>query len=222
MQEHLVQHGAEDISVSFMGYGVLDGLAYGASQGSVGSGECGKDPSSGLGCVRGRRSDFGAIGPHDLAAAGLLLVADLDHVDLEVKAEVCTAHGKGRSPLPCTGFRGDALESLLLGVVGLGDGGIQLVASGCVVAFELVIDMCGSSECFLKAVGPDRGRRSVHLVEVLDFLGNLDETCVVVQFLLHQLLAEDSLQLLCRHGLESAGVEKRCRLVLHVRTEVVP
>ena len=94
------------------------------------------------GGLRGRGSDGGAVGPHDLAAEGLLLVAEhLTMIDLAVQTQVCAGHGQGRAPLAGAGLGGNALEALLLGVIGLGDGAVQLVGAGGIVALKLVVDL---------------------------------------------------------------------------------
>ena len=52
-------------------------------------------------------------------------------------------------PLAGAGLGGDALEALLLGVVGLGDGGVQLVGARGVVALKLVVDFGGGAQGLL-------------------------------------------------------------------------
>ena len=36
----------------------------------------------------------------------------------------------------------DAFQTLFLGIAGLGNGTVELVGAGCVIAFRLVIDLC--------------------------------------------------------------------------------
>ena len=90
--------------------------------------------------LRGRGGDRCAIGPHDLTAEGLLLIGDLDHIDMAVHMQVCAGHGEGRAPLAGARLRRDAGQALLLGVIGLGDGGIQLMTAAGVVALKFVVD----------------------------------------------------------------------------------
>ena len=182
----------------------------------------GQDLPAHGGGVGGGGGDGGAVGPHHFPAEGLLLVGDLDHVDLAVQAQIGAGHGEGRAPLTGAGLGGHALQALLLGVVGLGDGGVELVGAGGVVALELVVDLGRGLELFLQAVGPDQGGGTVHFIEVPDLFGDRDVGVVVVQFLLDQLLAEHALQLLGGHGLAGAGVEQRGGLVFHVGPDVVP
>ena len=171
----------------------------------------------------GRRGRHGsAVDPHDLAAEGLLLIGYLDHVDLAVQLEVCAGHREGGAPLASACLGRHAFEALLFGVVCLGDGGVQLVAAAGVVAFKLVVDLCRGTQLLLEAVGPDQGRGPVHLVEVEDLPGDRVLAGVVVQFLLHQVFAEDAGKLLGGHGLVRAGVEQGGGLVLHVGPQVVP
>ena len=62
------------------------------------------------------------------------------------------------------------------GVIGLGDGRIQLVAAGGVVAFEFVVDLGRCAQRFFQIVGPDQRRWAEHLVVFQDFVRNIDET----------------------------------------------
>jgi hypothetical protein len=120
-----------------------------------------------------------------------------------------------------TGLGGNAFETLFLGIISLGDGGVQFMAAAGVVALKLVVDLSGSSEHLFKIVGSDQGRGSVHLIEVIDFVRDSDEFGIVIKFLLGQFFAEYGAEFLKGHGLKSSGVEKGCRLVLHVGAEVV-
>ena len=134
----------------------------------------GQNPSAHFGFHgRGRRHRC-AVGAHDLAAKGLLLIAALDHIHLAVQTEVAAGHGKRGAPLSGTGFGSHTLQALLLGIVGLGDGGIELVAAAGVVAFEFVVDFRRSPELFLQAVRPDQGSGAVHFIEITDFRGNFE------------------------------------------------
>ena len=174
------------------------------------------------GSLRGRGGNGSAVGPHDLSAEGLLLVADLHHVDLAVQAQVGAGHGQSRAPLAGTGLGGNALEALLLGVIGLGDGAVELVGAGSVVALKLVVDLGGGAQGLFQAVGPHQGRGPVHLVEVQDLLGNGDLPVIIVQFLTDQLVAEHGAQVVKAHGLSGAGIQQGGGLDLHVGPDVVP
>ena len=56
-------------------------------------------------------------------------------------------------------------------------------------------------ELLLKAVSPDKRRRTVHLIEIADLLRDLDIPVVVIQLLLHQFLTEHNAQFFRRHRL---------------------
>jgi hypothetical protein len=163
-----------------------------------------------------------AVGPHDLPAEGLLFIADLHHVNLAVQSQVGAGHGEGGAPLARSGFGGDAGKPLLFGIICLGNGAVQLVGAGGVVPLKFVVDLRRGLELLLQAVGPDQGGGAVHLVEVPDLLGDLKIGGAVIHFLLHQLGAEDALQLLGGHGLERSGIEEGGGLVFHVGPEIVP
>jgi hypothetical protein len=158
-----------------------------------------------LGGLGGRGGYGGAVSPHDLPAEGLLLIGALDHEHLAVQSQIGAGHAQSRAPLAGAGLGGDALETLHLGVVGLGDGGVELVGPGGVVALKFVVDLGRGLELFLQAVSPHQGRGTVHLVEIPDLGGDGDEAVVVVQLLADQLVAEDGLQVLEGAGLPVAG-----------------
>ena len=222
VQQHLIQHAAQHVAVALAGGGGLHGLADGAAQRAGGAGELGQDLAAYLGGVGGGGGDVGAVGTHDLAAEGLLLIGALHHEHAAVQSQIGAGHAERRAPLTGAGLGGHALQALLLGVVGLGDGGVELVGAGGVVALELVINLRGGLELLLQTVGAHQRRGTVHLIEVADILGDLKVGSGVVHLLLHQLGAEHAAQLLGGHGFQGAGVQQRCGLVGHVRANVVP
>ena len=91
-----------------------------------------------------------------------------------------------------------------------------------VVALELVVYLRRCAQCLFKAVSPYQRRRSVHLVEIPDLIGNVDVRVLIVQFLLDQLVTENHAQLFCGHGFEGLGVKQGSRLVLHISPDIVP
>ena len=50
-------------------------------------------------------------------------------------------------------------DPLLLGIVGLGDGGIELVAAGSVVALKFIVDLRGSAQCLFQIDRPGSAER---------------------------------------------------------------
>ena len=218
----MVQNRTQDVAVTLLVGGGFHGLGDGAAQGTAGAGMLGQNLTAHLGGVGGGRRHLCAVGPHDLPAKGLLLIGALDHVHLAVQTQVSTGHAQSGAPLTGAGLGGYALEALLFGIIGLGNGGVQLVAAGGVVALEFIIDFGRCLELFLQAVGPDQGRRTVHLIEIPDLLGDVDIGGDVVQFLLYQLLAEHRLQVGGGHGLMGARMQQRGGLVLHIGPHVIP
>ena len=222
VQQHLIEDAAEHIAVARRRRGDLHGLADGAAEGAGGIRVLGQNGAADVRGVRRAGGDARAVSAHDLAAERLLLIRALDHEHLQVEPQIRAGHGKRGAPLAGARLRRDALETLLLRVVGLGDGGVQLVAAGGIVAFKLVIDLRRRAELFLQAVGPDQRRRTVHLVEIADLLRDGDIRRVVVQLLLDQLVTENGAQIVKAHGLAGAGVHERRGLVFHVRADIVP
>ena len=222
VEQHLVQHAAQHVAVALVADGVLHRLGDGAAQRAHRVGEPGQNVTADGGGGAGRGGDGSAVGAHHLTAEGLLLIAALHHEHVEIQAQIGAGHGQGRAPLAGAGLGGDATEPLLLGVIRLGDGAVQLMAAGGVVALELIVDFGGGVQLLLQAVGPHQRRGAVHLVEVTNLTGNLDIGGVVVQLLAGQLPAEHSGEVVLRHGGAGGGVQQRGWLYLHVGADVVP
>ena len=222
VQENLVKNRAEDVAISFMFDGVFDGFGNGATEAAAGAGEVCEDFFADVGRVGRRRDDFGTVGAHDFTTERFLFVANLDHINNQVEIEISTCHGERRAPLTCTGFGRNALEALFFGVVCLGNGGIELVRSARVVAFEFVIDMCGSAEFFFETIGADERGRTIHLVKVADVVWNWEFAGVVVEFLLDEVSAENGFEFFGFHRLTGSGIDEGRRFFLHVGADVVP
>ena len=222
VQQDLVEDGTEHVAVAGIGHRDFHCLGDRAAKGAGRSGMLGQDLAADIRRIGRGRRDRRAVCAHDFAPEGLLLVADLDHIYLAVEAKIGTSHRKRRAPLACSGLSGHAFKPLFFGVVGLRDGGVELVAAARVVALELVVDVRGGPELLFEAVRADERRGAVHLVEILNLLRDRDISVLVVQFLGDQLLAEDAAELFGCHGLMCAGIEKGSGLVLHVRPDVIP
>ena len=96
------------------------------------------------------------------------------------------------------------------------------MAAAGVVALELIVDLRGCAERLFKAVCSYKRSGTVHLVEVLYLLRDVDIRSLIVKLLLNELLAEYYGKLLGCHGLACAGVEQRSGLVFHISPEVIP
>ena len=127
VQQHLIEHRAEHITVALVRGRDLDRLGDRAAERAAGVRVVREDRAACLGGVRGRGRHVRAEGLHDRLAVGLLLIGYLYHVDLEVQPEVGARLGQRRAPLAGSGLGRQALEALLLGVVRLRDGRVELV-----------------------------------------------------------------------------------------------
>ena len=144
MKQHLGQHGAQYIAITLLRSSGLYRLGNGASQAPGGSGEFLQNPPSNLSGVGRRRGYICPIGAHHLSAERFLLIRTLHHIHLTVKPQVSTCHGKGCSPLARSRLCSHTLKPLLFGIVGLGNGRVELMAAAGVISLELVINLCGS------------------------------------------------------------------------------
>ena len=158
---------------------------------------------------------------HDVAAERLLLVGALHHEHVQIEPEMRRRLGERRAPLARTRLGGDAVEILSLRVISLGDGRVQLVRAGRVVAFELVVDLGGRAEGLLQVVRAAQGRRAVDAVHLQHRFGDVDVGRVVVQLLAHQLVAEHRCQILRCRDL-AVRQPDGLRLLRHVGPQVVP
>ena len=124
--------------------------------------------------------------------------------------------------MPGAGFGGDALQSLLFGVVGLRDGRVELVAARGVVALELIIDFGRSVQRLFEEISPHQRRWTIHLVEVYYFFRYVEPLGVVIEFLLIEFGAEDRRQIVVSERFAGSRVDERSRFVGHVGAHVVP
>ena len=101
-----------------------------------------------------------------------------------------------------------------------GDGGVQLVAAGGVVAPKFIVDLCRRLELFLKAVSShQRGGRYICVSRIS--MGISIQPVVVVELLLYKIVAEYGAQIvrtlprLCRVQQGRASFSYRARTLYH-------
>ena len=223
VQHHLVQDAAQHIPLGpAAGQGGFHCLRDGAAQAAGGTGVFGQDLPAHLGGVGRGRGHLGVEHAHHRLAEGLLLIGALDHIHIAAQPEVGAGLREGGAPLPGPGLGGHAGQALLLGVVGLGHGGVQLMGAGRVVALKFVVDPGRGAQGLFQRISTDQRRRPVHLVDLLDGLRDVHIRGGAVQLLAGQLLAEDGRQVGRAQRLEGSGVEQRVGLLGHGRTQVEP
>ena len=152
VQQDLIEDGSQNIAITGVGDRDFHGFGDRTAEGTGRAGVISEDLAADLGRHGWRRGDGRAVCAHHFAAERLLLIADLDHEHLAVEVKIGTRHRKRRTPLACSGLGGHAFEALFFDIIGLRNGGIELVTAACVVALELVVDMRGSPEFLLEAV----------------------------------------------------------------------
>ena len=223
VQHHLIQHAAQHIPLGpAAGEGGFHRLRDGAAQAAGGVRVFGQDLPPHLGGVGRGRRHLGVEHAHHRLAEGLLLVGALDHIHIAGQPKVGAGLRKGGAPLAGPGLGGDAGQALLLGVIGLGHGGIQLVGAGSVVALKFVVDPGRGAQGLFQLIGADQRRGAVHLVDLLDGLGDVHIGRRAVQLLAGQFLAENGGQVVHCEGLEGGRVQQRVRLLRHGRPQVEP
>ena len=170
----------------------------------------------------GEEMHVAAVRLHEDAAVRLLVVADLDHEDLDVDAEQRARDRQRAAPLAGAGLGGDLGDALLLVVVGLRDGGVGLVGAGRGHALVLVedLDAGGQAQVALELRRTDERRGPIGLEDVADLFGNLDET-FLAHLLFDELHREDRRERLGTRGV-SIGRQRRSERLGQVRLHVVP
>ena len=140
--------------MSSRGHCFFDGLGNRNAQtaGAIGVGR--QNVSSGLRLHARARHDGSAPGLHHDLAIGLLLIADLDHVDLALDTVHLAGKAQRAAPLAGAGLGGQAGHALFHVVVGLGNGGVGLVAAGRADAFIFVVDLGRRVQCRFPAASP--------------------------------------------------------------------
>ena len=222
VQQHLIEHAAEHVAVAGVRYRDLHGLRDRAAERAGRAGELLEDLAPDVRRIGRGGRHLRAVGAHHLAAERLLLIGALDHEHLQIESQIGAGHAQCCAPLAGAGLGRHAFEPLVLRVVGLRDGGVQLVAAAGVVALKLVVDVRRGAELLLQTVRAHQRRGAVHLVKVADLVRDRDVSGVVVKLLLHQLVAEHDAELLGGHGQAGAGIQQGSGLRLHVRPDVVP
>lgn len=168
MQHHLVKDAAQLVAPAVLGHmqRALHRLRYRGAKRAGRARILGENAPADLGGVGGRGRYPRVEGLHDVATERFLLVGAFHHEDVEVEPIVSGCLGQCRAPLPGARLGRDVGNALGIGVVSLGDGGVELVRTARVVTFELIEDLGWRIERALKVVGAAERARPVDLVHL--------------------------------------------------------
>ena len=222
VQTDVIQHGTERVLAVRRRNGQFDGLRNRTAQGTLVVGIHRQDILAGTGGHRRGRGDRRAESLHDGTAVRLLVVTGLDHIHRALDAELLGRIGKGAAPLAGSGLRGDIGDTLLLGVIGLRQGGIQLVRTRRGDTLVLEIDVGRRAESRLELIGTHQRRAAVGRILLADRLRNGNPFVDGIELLLGTLLAEDRVEVFRLECLPGAGMEDGLGLVGHNRLDVEP
>jgi hypothetical protein len=150
-----------------------------------------------------------------------LVVADLDHVDLQFQAEEHAAESQRAAPLSGAGLGSQPLDALFLVVVSLGDGGIGLVAARLAGAFVLVENLGRGIQRLLQAVGALQYGRPPGGIDILDLFRDID-VALLADFLHDKLHREKRGQVCRAYRLFGGRMEIRRQWFRQVGLNVVP
>ena len=87
----------------------------------------GQKPPADHGAVGRTGKHFRPIGFNHVAAIGLLLKRDTDHIHFAAQPEHIAGHGQGRAPLARARFRRQRLDPFLLGIKCLRHGRVRFM-----------------------------------------------------------------------------------------------
>ncbi len=110
--------------------------------------------------------------PHHVAADGLLAQGGSDHENRAAKIHDLARVRESGPPLARGRARDQALHACAGVIVGLRQGGVELVAPGEVGTLVLVVDTRVGAEALLQARCPAQGRRTVLRIQVKDLVGD--------------------------------------------------
>ena len=174
VQEDVVEHAAQGVLGIVARHSVLYGLRDGNAQAAGIVRVHRQNLPAGVGVRAGAGNDCRTPGLHEHLAIGLLLVANPYHVDLAFDIEHLAGKGQRATPLAGARLGGDSFDAFLLVVIGLGHGGVGLVAAGRAGALVLVVDLGGRVQGSFPAVRAEERRRPPQRIDITHFVGDFD------------------------------------------------
>ena len=156
-----------------------------------------------------------------MAAIGLLLIRDTDHIHLAAKPEHIAGHGQRGAPLARPRFRRQCLDTFLLGVKGLGHGRVRLMRTNRTDALVFVVDMGRCPERLLQAASPKKGSRSPEFIDIADRLRDLN-ILLLADILSEERCWRKGSEVLGRDRLFGFRVERRHQGHGHIGVDVIP
>ena len=181
----------------------------------------GEDGAAGIGLVRRRSDAARAVGFHQRAAIGFLIVGDADLEHGHFHAEQRAGKGQRGAPLAGAGFGREPFDALLLVVPGLRHRGVRLVRACGRDAFVFVINLGRRAERLLQTLRAHQRRRPPHAVDVADRLGDVDGA--LLRYLLQdQRHRKQRLEIGRPDRLLGAGMQHRRQRFWQIGRQIVP
>ena len=184
-------------------------------------GPLGENRPAGRGFLGRRGHAARPVGFHQCPPVGFLVVGNPHHEHLHVDAEQRAGEGQRGTPLPGTGFSGDARDPGFLVVERLGHGGVGLMAAGWADALVLVVDARRGAERLFQPAGTIQRAGPPLPVDVPHRLWNFDVP-FGGDFLLDQRHGEQWRQIVRADRLQGTGVQYRRRRRRQIGDQIVP
>src|SRR5690554_2214811 len=222
VKRHVVEHASQGVFTLGCLHRQLDRFGDGSAQAPLVIGVVGNDLAACLGGHAGGRDHLCTPGLHQRATVGLLLVADLYHVNSKFQPERFRGKCQRRTPLsrPCLG--GEVGGAFYFVVVSLGQCRVELMRPYRAHALVLEVDARGCIERLLQFGSPYQRGGTVYLVLFPYLLGNINPHVGLVYFLARQFFREKRVKIFRFQRLFGPRVDHGERLVLHLGRDVVP
>ena len=185
VHRHMVEHAAEGVVGVASARGVFHRLADGYAQIAVAVGVFSEIIPAELRQVGRAGGHAGAESLHKGAAHRLLVVTDFNHIHLAFQTEMAARHAERRAPLSRARFGGEPFYARRLVVIRLRHGGIEFVAAGGVVALVFIKDFRRGAQHSFQTVSPVQVARSVSVVDVLNFVRDIDVSLLAYSCISH-------------------------------------
>ena len=222
MQKDVIENASENVSAVLSLESDFDRFRDSATERTARIRHLFENTATYLSRIRRRRYNFRAVRSYYFLSVRFLLGRNLDHIHLKVYTAKRARHRERRAPLSRSRLGRERSYALLFSVIYLRHCRIELMRTGCIVSFEFVIYLRGSTQSFLEEIRSAKGRRTVHMIEILYTLGYRNEFVGRIEFLLYYLVAKNGSEIVFGAWLHRLWINERLVLFLHASLDIEP